>query len=165
MQLAADRDNPYTPPEARVADPENEPGSPLKAVAVGLAVDIGGSLMTSLVVGMVYGAMLAASGAGTAEVTSALSNVSPYSWVSIAGFAAGVGFSILGGYLCARIAKRSEYKLGGIMAAISTVIGMLVSMNSYSPFAIFMLAVAEFATVMIGVRIGYSKNRVSARRE
>ncbi len=165
MHLATDRDNPYTPPEARVADPENEPGSPLKAVGIGLAVDIGGSLMTSLVLGMVYGAMLAASGASAEEVTSALSNVSPYAWVSITGFAAGVGFSILGGYLCARIAQRSEYTLGGIMAAISTVIGMLASRHSDSPFAIFILVVAEFAAVMIGVRIGYSKNRVSARRE
>ena len=161
--MATDRDNPYTPPEARVADPENEPGSPLKAVAIGLAVDIGGTFMTSLVLGIVYGITLAASGASAEAAASAFADVSPYSWLSIAGFLAGGGFSILGGYLCARIAKHSEYKLGGILATISTVFGLLLSMNSYSPFANLILSIASFATVMIGVQIGYSRNRLSAR--
>jgi hypothetical protein len=165
MHLATDRDNPYTPPEARLADPDDEPGSPLKAVSIGLAVDFGGTFLTSFVLVFVYGVMLGASGTSAEAAASALANLSPYSWVSVAGFIAGSGFSVLGGYLCARIAKHSEYKLGGILATISTVIGLLFGMNRYSLFVNFILTIATFALVMIGVRIGYSKNRLSARRE
>jgi hypothetical protein len=163
MPLATDRDNPYTPPESRVADPENEPGSPLKAIAVGLAVDIGGTFMAGLVLVFAYGIALGASGVGADEAATALANISPYSWVSAAGFAAGSGFSVLGGYLCARIVKRSEHKVGAILAALSTIVGMLASMGSYSPLANFILAAAGFAMVMIGVQMGYAKNRRIAR--
>jgi hypothetical protein len=160
--MATDRDNPYTPPETRVADPENEPGSPLKAIAAGLAVDIGGSLATGFVLAMLYGAMLAASGASAEEVASAFADLSPYSWVSVAGSVVGGGFSVLGGYLCARIAKRSEHRIGAIMAALSTIVGMLAS-SSYAPLENFVLAVLTFVTVMIGVQMGYAKNRRIAR--
>jgi hypothetical protein len=84
------------------------------------------------------------------------------SWVSIAGSIVGCGFSVLGGYLCARIAKRSEHKLGGILATISTGIGLLLGMNRYSLLVNLILIVATFAAVMIGVQIGYSQNQKRA---
>ncbi len=42
--------NPYAPPDAKLADPAAAPGSPLKAVALGLAVDLGGTVIATVLV-------------------------------------------------------------------------------------------------------------------
>jgi hypothetical protein len=46
--------DPYQPPQADLADPVREAGSPFKAVFVGLLVDTGGSLLFSTLMGFVY---------------------------------------------------------------------------------------------------------------
>ena len=41
--------NPYAPPEATVHDLPPRPGSAFKAIALGLAVDVGGSLIATVI--------------------------------------------------------------------------------------------------------------------
>jgi hypothetical protein len=57
--------------------------------------------------------------------------------------------SALGGYTCARIARHSEYRLGAILAVLSTALGFLLRTGEES-----LLHNAALA----GVRFGVSRN-------
>jgi len=112
--MSTGQQNPYTPPQAQLADSEPRPGSPVKAVVLGVVVDIGGTLVTSLMLGIAYGVSLAASGATQEEIAQIGANIPPDSWVVIVGTVLGCGFSVAGGYVCARIVKQAEYRYGAI---------------------------------------------------
>ncbi|HEX7810946.1 MAG TPA: hypothetical protein VF460_03470 [Burkholderiales bacterium] len=150
--------NPYTPPDARVKD-EPGPGSPIKAVLVGLAVDIGGSIAAGIVLTLVYGVLLASTGATPEEIAAAATAIAPGSWIFITGMAMGCGFSVWGGYLCARIAGRRAYASGVVVAAISTAFGAAFGSEGYSAGLNLALLIATFGAVMFGVRMGVTKNR------
>ncbi len=151
--------DPYAPPGARLEDKPG-PGSMVKAVLVGLGVDICGSLVAGIVLGMVYAAILAASGASPEEIETAFANISPLSPMSILGSLTGCGLSVWGGYLCARIARRREYALGAVVAAISTAASLM--MASHYPIGVNLaLSIATFGSVMFGVRFGYAKNNAT----
>jgi hypothetical protein len=151
-------DNPYASPKANVALPDEKPGSPYKAVALGLLVDIGGSIGSSLLLGMLYGVILMTSGASPEELR-AYSTVPRGSWLWFGSHGLGYGFSVLGGYVCARIARRSEYKLGAIQAALSTAIGVVFLMRKTIDLADVVELAAGAALTMIGIRIGRARNR------
>ena len=106
--------NPYAPPEAAVHDLPVKPGSAFKAVALGLATDIGGTLVATVILALIYGAALGAAGVRREEIAAAMQVSATDSWFFYAMTGVGLGFSVLGGYVCARIARRSELKLGAI---------------------------------------------------
>src|SRR5690349_20937062 len=101
-------DNPYRAPTAAVRDPPPPPRSPILAMVAGLAVDIGGSMLASIVIGIVYAVVLASRGMAPEEVGKILTALDPSSGYFILSSAIGFGFSLLGGYVCARIARRDE---------------------------------------------------------
>jgi hypothetical protein len=149
--------NPYAAPDAKLADPAATPGSPLKAVTIGLLVDIGGSIVATLLLAVVYGIILGASGATQEEIEAATS-VSTDSWFFYIGTLIGCAFSALGGYVCARIARQSEHRLGAILAGLSVLIGLLFTFDQYSLLMNAGLAIAGAAAVMLGIRWGYTRN-------
>ena len=157
--MTTEQKNPYNPPGATVSDPEARPGSPVKAVLLGALVDIVGTLVVGTLVAVTYGASLAASGASVEEIAAMSSDVPVDSWLFIVGLLVGCGFSLLGGYVCARIAKRSEYKLGCILGGISVVAGLLMAMGEVSLAIDLGLILATFAAVLLGSHLGYLKNR------
>jgi hypothetical protein len=156
--MTMEKHNPYAPPVAAVGSSVAR-GSAVKAVIVGLAVDIGGSLVSGIILTVVYGFNLAASGGSLDQIESSMKEIPADSWFSIAGMVVGCAFSVLGGYLCARIAKHSEYRLGGIMAAISIAVALLIGAQSFSPGVNVLLSIATLASVMLGVWFGASKNK------
>ena len=153
-----DNQNPYTPPEAKLED-ERRPGSPMKAILVGLAADIGGSLAAGILLTVVYGIVLGASGASPDEIAAAAAAVSPGSWVFVAGVVMGCGFSVWGGYLCARIAGQREYRTGVVVAVISTAVAAVFGQDAYPAGINLALSIATFGAVMFGVRMGAARNR------
>lgn len=150
--------NPYAPPDATLADPAAVPGSAFKAIGLGLAVDIVGTLVAGLLLGAVYGIFLTMTGA-TQEELEAAAKVSVGSGVFYAGFLVGSFFSVLGGYVCARIARQSEYRRGAILATLSVLFGLLMTFEQYSALMSALMAIVGSATVMFGVRLGYARNR------
>jgi hypothetical protein len=151
--------DPYAPPEARVED-RREPGSPFKAVLVGVAVDVGGSLVAGVVLGMAFAGVLAASGASPEHIAAAFANLSPLSPMFIAGSLIGCGLSVWGGYLCARIARRREYGLGAVVAVISAAASLL--MGGEQPAGLNLaLSIATFGAVMFGARFGHARNNAA----
>jgi hypothetical protein len=151
--------NPYAPPEAKLADPAAAPGSPIKAVLLGLGVDIGGSVIATLILAIAYGMYLGTTGASPEEIAAASARIPPDSWLFYASAAAGCAFSVLGGYVCARTAKRSEYTLGAILAVVSSAFGLWAALDEYSLGTILSLTLAGIGAVLFGARLGYLKNR------
>lgn len=146
--------NPYDPPQTPVSDPQPQAGSALKAVLLGLAVDIGGSLVASVVLGLVYAVVLASSGVSGDELRLALEGVMQTGWGFAIASAVGCAFSVAGGYVCARVSRRRDYRLGWVLAALSVGIGTLVGADGYSLLQQVLLGGVTVACVLIGVRSG-----------
>jgi uncharacterized membrane protein len=151
--------NPYAPPEATVKDLPAKAGSAFKAVAFGLGADIGGTFVAGIALALIYGVVLGASGASTEEIMASTKAIGTDSWLFYAGAGVGLAFSVLGGYVCARIARRDEMKLGAILAGLSALIGVLFSGEAYQLGTLISLTLAGIGAVMIGARLGYTKNR------
>lgn len=155
-------DSPFAPPSAHLADaPDVSRGSPIKAVLLGLAVDIGGTIVMSLVLGIGYGVFLSVSGASPAEIAAAARMDDPASAVTLVGYLLGLMFSTLGGYVCARVARHAEYRLAAIMAVLSALLGLLLGGSRHSALLTAILVLATTAAIMVGARIGYVKNHKS----
>ena len=151
--------NPRPPPDNPIADiSEPEPGSPITAIILGLVVSIGGSLFFGIICGAIYGASLAASGASPEQIVIAAYRIQPDSWVFIACTGIGFIFSILGGYICAKISRQPEYRFGLILASLAALLDFLMSVTRYSFVLSALLGVAGFAFVLVGVRLGRAKN-------
>jgi len=151
--------NPYSPPEARVEDVQVVKGSGVKAVTIGVLVDIGGSTLAGILLTMIYGVYLMASGVSEDKLMEAIFNMPHDSLIGMVGVLVGCLFSVLGGYVCARIARHSEYKFGLIASCISVIFGFVVSMGAYSLPMNLALSFVTFGSVMLGIQLGVSKNR------
>jgi hypothetical protein len=152
--------NPYSAPGAKVADPAPGPGSPYKAVLLGLLTDFGGTFALSITLAFVYAITLAGSGMPQEEIQAAIQNVSPDSWYFWAGLIGGTGFSVLGGYVCARVARQSEYTLGVILAAAGVVLGLLLFGDGGREVGFtIVLNATSVAAVIVGAWLGKKRNR------
>jgi hypothetical protein len=154
--------NPYAAPGAKIADPPPRPGSPYKAVALGLLTDFGGTFAFAVALSFVYAMWLAATGTPPEEIQQALREASPdslYFWVATSG---GGGFSVLSGYVCGRIARQSEYTLGVILAFTTVVIGLLIGGGDGDLGRKIVLNLATIACVMLGAWIAKKRNRKPA---
>lgn len=152
--------DPFTPPASNVEVREVKRGSAVKGIFFGMFIDIAGTIVASLLFSVVYAVYLGAS--GQADQVSKMSEPFPYD--SGPGlFLAIVGclFSVLGGFICARIARHSEYRLGLIMATLSVALGVILDAESSSA-AYFLMLIFTFASIMIGTHLGVRKNRREA---
>lgn len=123
--------NPYQPPGSGFGQPprDREPGSTFKAVMLGAATDIGGTLVVGIVLGIVYAIVLGAQGFSNDEIAASMENIDPFSGIGLISSAAGLSMSILGGYVCARVANVTSYTAVGILSAISVTFGTLMSVG------------------------------------
>lgn len=99
--------DPYTPPSAPVRDrgPETA-GSTWKAVTFGVLADILGTFLAGIVLFAVLGSILVSQGATPEELDRTLMQSDAY--LVLAGVL-GLGFTVLGGYVAARVANQREY--------------------------------------------------------
>jgi len=151
------QDNPYSPPKADLADRPRPPGSPVKAVLLGLLVDLGGSLLVGALLGVALAISVAQPGMTPEELERALTDISPGSWVSIVGTLAGAACSVLGGLVCARVARRPDYRLGFVLGVLATGSGLLLSFTQYSLAMNALLATLTFSCVLLGTWYGRVK--------
>jgi hypothetical protein len=155
--------NPYTPPDAALADESRPPGSPWKAIGLGLLTDIGGTLVASMVLAIVFGIVMGAQGHGPEEIEAAMSGPFLDSWVSTIGTLVGLGFSVAGGFVCARIVRRSELKFAAIQGVLATVLGFALAGEPQVDDRPFLLASISFVAVLAGAVWGQMRNRARPR--
>jgi CHASE2 domain-containing sensor protein len=108
---------------------------------------------------VVYGVALGVSGAGEEQIAAAADFSSTDSWQFYAGTLLGLAFSVLGGYVCARVARRNEMRLGAVTAALSAVLGLLISADQFQLGTNLSMTLAAIIAVMTGARLGQARNR------
>jgi len=149
--------NPYRAPGAAVADRERYPASPVKGVIYGALVDILGTTASSIAIGIAYGIFLVATGSSLEEIQREGTQIDPTSTLGMVTGAVGCAFSVLGGYVCARVAGPPELKWAAMVAAISVALGLLMAFQV--PLALNLLLNAlGFAMVMLGGYLGARRN-------
>jgi hypothetical protein len=115
--------NPYRAPQAPVRDPgSGRQRSTLAAVAAGLAADVAGTFVGSVVITLVLGLMLASQGIPPEEMDDRLAGSGGFQVFSLA---FGLAFTVLGGYVAARVANHRELWHGMVLGIASLVFGEL----------------------------------------
>jgi hypothetical protein len=121
---------------------------------LGLAADLGGSVLASVAVGVVIAIALASRGirvdATDADAQMALAG--------IPGLVISIVFAILGGFVAGRVAKRSEVLHGGIVGALDILIG-LPFCGSYPSWYNVAYIIGEFSFALLGGYIAESGQR------
>jgi hypothetical protein len=155
-------DNPSKPPESdRSTRTPDVPGSPLRAVLTGLAIDIAGSAVLGIVLGHVYGWTLSGPDMTEAQVNDAVAHLPLASPFGILGLLLGALMSVLGGFVCARIVLRNEYRAGFAMAGVLALFGLVFG-DGGSDDADQLTGLLILCTVacnLLGVKYGAEYNR------
>jgi len=121
-------------------------------------------MLASIVIGIVYAVVLATRGMPPAEVGRTLTALDPSSGYFIFSSMTGFGFSLLGGYVCARIARRDERRLSVILAALIEVIGLVLGAATLGIALNVLMLVVTFAVVIAGGELGRRRNLADARK-
>ena len=146
-------ENPYAPPETKLADAPAGPGSAIKAVVIGLAVDLGATFVLGFLIGV------AGLASGIAPEALEAQSASTDSWLFWAGAAAGLACSVLGGYVCARIARRDEMRPAAALAALAVLAGYFMSADLLELGTFLALSLLTVGAVLYGARLGAARNR------
>jgi len=157
-------ENPYKPTTAALREPPRPPRSPVSAILAGLGVDVGGSFLSSVVVAIAYSTMLAARGRTPEQMVEELIAVTASTGYLIVGAIVGSAFSLLGGYLCARMVRRDEHRFGAIMAVLSMLIGLVLGGTRMGAGLHALMLLSTFVSVMAGAELGRRRNVADERK-
>lgn len=134
-------DSPYQPPTAQVRDqPAVKKPAPVKAVFVGLAVDVLGTLVAQFIIGIVYGLILASRGATPNDIKQVAESLGWGAWLHGISVAVGMGFSLLGGYFCARIARERVLRSVTAMALLDVALAVAFTHGAFDLEAVGLTA-------------------------
>jgi hypothetical protein len=145
--------NPYEPPRSNLRLKNTEPGSIPKAVAVGVAIDISGTLLIGFAAALIYGGILGARGYDEEAIAAAFQQIEPWSLFGIITGLLGLAISSVAGFHCARIANRNGYLAPGIMAMISCAFGAALSSGVYSQLVLLVLSALSVVAVLGGAAL------------
>jgi hypothetical protein len=155
-------DNPYKAPVTPLKEPSPAPRSPILAVLAGLLVDFGGTMLATVVIGIVYAVTLASRGMPPEQTVEAVTRAEPFSGYGLLTSIVGASLSVLGGYVCARIARRNERRVAAVQALLVSVLGALGGGATLGPLAHAGLVLLTFASVMAGGELGRRHNLAKA---
>ncbi len=145
----------FKPPSARVQDPGRGKGSTVKGVIVGLVVDVGTTMLFGIVASIVWGVALGVAGHSAQEIQATLARADADPLLSTLFLGAGVLCSVLGGYVCERIARRGDYKGGAVLAVLSAVLGLAMGTSTASPAMLALLTFLTVGSVLLGTRLAF----------
>ena len=151
-------------------DPSKPPDDPprtavrgnaqLRAVLVGIGIDICGTTLLDIVLTSLYVAQAGTPGMTSTQVDDLARSMPPQSPLAVLGILLGALISVAAGYVCARIARRGEYVVGALMAGGVAVISLLMSDTDSAPLDFVALSLASgIACNLLGVKYGVAQNR------
>ena len=153
--------NLYAPPQSDVSVVDRRPGSIVRAVVVGTLIEIVGTFVAGLLIGLVYGVVMATRGVSPDAMQAMLEHLDPRSgFVWISSFV-GALVSVLAGYVCARIANTLSYKPAFILAGVSCVLGTLTGIGSYAWWFLALLAALTAGAVLLGAWLRIKRLKAS----
>jgi hypothetical protein len=145
--------DPYRPPGSPVRDPQVAPqrSTPL-AILLGLFVDIGGTMVFSIVAATVASILLVQSGVGPEDLGGALAESTLFQIVGLAG---GLTCTVLGGYVAARFANRGEYATAFAVGLASLVFGEAMMLVSDQTTALWLRLAGDLLVIPAAVLGGH----------
>ena len=145
--------DPYRPPGSPVRDPQVAPprSTPL-AILLGFLVDIGGTMVFSVVAATVASISLVQSGVGTEDLGRALGESATFQVVGLAG---GLLCTVLGGYVAARFANRGEYATAFAVGLASLVFGEAMMLFSAQTTALWLRLAGDVLVIPAAVLGGH----------
>ncbi|WP_162143303.1 hypothetical protein [Chitinilyticum aquatile] len=160
-------DNPYQTPAANLAMPDDpyqapavdltappeprQPGALWKAVLFGVLIDTGGTLAFVTLLALGLGIALSVAGLPPAQLEGEIQRLQqPFSGFWLTSIAVGLGFSLLGGYVCARIAHRPSLRPVYVLAACSFVFGALLGGLTNGWILFLLLSASGIASNLLG---------------
>ena len=155
---------PNRPSESNADNKKLKRGSPTKAIAIGVVVDLGGTIILGIILVMIYSVMLASEGLSPEEIEDQLVNLDPHSTFSIISMTLGGLVTVVAGYLCASIVNFSEYKYTFILGSISAAFGLMVSESHYSSLDNIFLTILTVMCALFGAWI-YVVKKVNKTEE
>ena len=141
----------------------HEAGSAIAAIFLGAVATVGGSMLSGMICGAIYASSLARSGSSAQDIVIASYRLEPTSWVFIVSTAFVFAFSIVGGYLCGRLSKRSHFRNAFILAAIIALLELLATNGRYSLELRVALCIGQIVFVVMGAAIARAQSIKHAR--
>lgn len=125
---------PYDAPGARVDDPRDPIDRRFrwKAVLIGAATDLGFSIVAGIVVSVIVSVIAGPQEGATEEMLGRMSQSWPFLLFSMA---VGGGFTVLGGYVAARLARHSFLLHALVAGGISLALGAFLFHGDDGPYA------------------------------
>lgn len=150
--------DPYKTPDSDVT--QNEPFSPrpVRGIIIGLLVDLGGTIITSLIILLIYGIILGITGGGAEAIERLTTNYDPYSPIGIVISIFGLLMSYIAGYVCAKVSRAQNLTYPSILATIVFIVGTITVWNTVNILLLLIMGLAGIAVTLLGAR-KYLKKR------
>ena len=145
--------NAYEPPKSDIAIEDNQPGSIVKALVAGTVIEVTGSILVSLAVGLVYGFFLASQGNSAEEIQQAMEQMEPWSIYGISAIFLGLLVSSIAGYGCAYITNTNSYQAAYLLSGISFTLSIIFGLGAYSWWVLVLLGFISASAVVLGAHI------------
>ena len=134
------------------------PGAPWRAVLVGVAIDVCGSRVVEIIAVTCYAMQVVPTGMTDAQASELLRAMPPSFGLFLVLNVLGMLMSVAGGYACARIALRSERRIGAILAGVAVLFNLLIDDTGVSDLAL-LYTLCDVAGLLLGVKYGAERNR------
>lgn len=134
------------------------PGTPLRAVLIGVAIDVCGSRVAEIVTVTCYAMQVVAPDMTDAQAADLLQKMPPSFGLLLVLNVLGMLMSVAGGYACARVALRDEFRVGAILAAVAVVFNLLIDDTGVSDLTLLYI-LCDVAGLLLGVKYGAGRNR------
>ena len=153
---------PSLPPDHRSdkPDPAEAARLALRAVLTGVSIDVCVSSLLGIGIRVLYAMQVGTPDMTPEQLDDALQNTPPQFALVLLGGVLGALVSVAAGYVCARIARRDEYRVGGMMAMASVLVNLVVDGGGAGSLDLALLYVlCDIACAMLGVKYGAEYNR------
>lgn len=95
-----------------------------KALALGILTDFGGTIVASTIVFAMFVGNLGTDQMSPVEMEEAMQAATQHGGFLVTSLIVGLGFSALGGYVAARVAKKELYLNAGLVGVFSLLVGL-----------------------------------------
>lgn len=96
-----------------------------KALALGILTDFGGTILASTIIFAMFAGNLASEQMSPEEIEEMVKAATQSGGFLLTSLIVGLGFSALGGYVAARVAKKELYLNAGLVGVFSLLVGLL----------------------------------------
>jgi hypothetical protein len=134
---------------------------PLMAVIAGVLIDLLGTIIIAVLIGLALGFYLISQGVAESELEAVLTARITHAPWNIFLVALGASISVLAGYVTAKIAKHGVYLYAGIVGCISGGFGYSTGLDDYSVVMNTSLALLTLVATVFGAFLWLRKNSPS----